>query len=85
MLSKEDKTEQESKVWYQRVWDALSEYRQKNYIVTIFHGKRREYVGVEVFATKESMDAHVEHIKGLLAGKGYSVTGNTNSETITIQ
>jgi hypothetical protein len=78
-------TEKESLAWYKRVWELLSDYRQKSYTATISHGRKKIYTGIEIFCPKETMDEHVDYIRSLLHGKGYIVEGNKNSETITIK
>ena len=62
-----------------------SGYKQIETLVEIGKKWQPTYTGVEVFCSALTMDVHVQAIKDLLAGMGYSVEGNTNRETITIK
>jgi hypothetical protein len=78
-------TEQESKAWYQRAWNLLGDYRQKQFTATISHGRKKTYTCIELYSSALSMDKIVDYIKSLLAGKGFTVDANKNTETITIK
>lgn len=75
----------ESKNHYQKAWELLGEYRQRFFLTFINHYGDKEFYGIEVFSSGISMQRNIEHIKSLLAGMGYIIKGDTNSETITIQ
>lgn len=75
----------ESKLWYQRAWDLLDDYKQKSFTVTISHGKKRVYDGIEIFASALTIEEKAEHIRSLLAGMGFTVDFNKNNETIYIK
>ena len=61
-----------------------SGYRQIK-ILTDLANLGKYYSGIEIHANAIAMDDHVTFIKSLLAGMGFNVTGNTNTETITIK
>lgn len=77
--------EQETKEFYTKAWELLSEFGQKRYTATLIHGGHKRYDGIEVFASGMVLDASADYIKSLLAGMGYTISIDKNSETITIK
>ena len=69
---------------YEKLLSYLREYRQK-FLLTEITRNGKIYVGVEIFCPREAIDESYLHINSLLAGMGYSVWTNKNSETITIR
>lgn len=45
----------------------------------------KEYNGIELHCNPIVMDNNIDHLRRLLSGMGYSISGNKNNETITIQ
>jgi hypothetical protein len=81
----ESNREQESFNWYNRAWKHLDEFRQKQFVSVILIGCKKVYVGIDVFASKLTIEEKADYIKSLLHGKGFKVTFNKNSETISIK
>lgn len=71
--------------YYSRVLPYLPEYRQKYLIKNINADASVTYAGVEVHANAIAIDYHIQHIKDLLAGMGYNVSGDSNNEKILIK
>lgn len=72
-----------NKQHYERALPYLHGYKTVNLIANLTE-KGRQYVGVEIFCPSSVMEDNVEHLKAILAGMGYSISGNKTSETITI-
>lgn len=70
---------------YSKLLPYLSEYRQKYLMKSVNTDTSITYTGIEVHANAFTLGYHVQHIKDLLAGMGYSVEGNANTETIIIK
>jgi predicted glycosyltransferase len=69
---------------YKEIAEKLrKQYRQVSILTNIYSDKK-ETVGIEVFSSALSMFDNVLKIKEIV-GNEYKVTGNTNTETITIK
>ncbi len=69
---------------YNRALPYLSEYRQKH-LLKLMDARGERYLGIEVYSPKEAIQDNIQHIKALLSGMGFSVDGNSNTETIYIK
>lgn len=72
-----------SNTLYQDAMSLLKEYRQRYLLVKTAGGD--DYFGIQVHSNAIMIDENVEHIKELLKDYNFKITGDTNSETITIK
>jgi hypothetical protein len=68
---------------YKEAYDKLKGYTQKQLFGTMTG--EMEYEGIELHCTAIVIDETVERLKQFFKGYNFKITGDTNSETITIK
>ncbi len=71
---------------YQQLYNShlLYGFKRKDLLVLVKDGER-QYYGIELHVNPILIQEHVHYLKNLLAGMGYSISGNTNTQSITIR
>jgi hypothetical protein len=70
--------------YYKEAYDKLKGYRQKQLFGTMTNGEM-EYEGIELNCTSIVIDETVERLNQFFSGYNFKITGDSNSETITIK
>ena len=79
-----EKLKKDMHLSYKQAYNKLYGYRQKQLFGTLTNGEM-EYEGIELHCTAIVIDETVERLKQFFSNYDFIITGDTNTEIITIK